>query len=54
MFQTVDLHCNGRCSQAVAPRSEQLYNHWLCTDVGFAGKGIKQVGKGFKDEAGVG
>ena len=46
-FRCVDiasLHCNGRCSHAVAPRSEQLCNHWLCTDVGFAGKGIKQLG----------
>ena len=25
-----------------------------CTDVGFAGKGIKLVGKYFKDEAGLG
>ena len=25
-----------------------------CTDVGFAGKGIKLVGKCFKDEAGLG
>ena len=62
MFQTFDfrcvdiasLHCYGRCSQAVAPRSEQLCNHWLCTDVGIGGKGIKQVGKCFKDEEGLG
>ena len=25
-----------------------------CTDVGFGGKGIKQMGKCFKDEAGLG